>query len=304
MDTSHAQKDNVAVSDARTGFGGPVDDGLFGPSSIAWKVVGHPMAFVGGLRSLIIGALHPLIAAGTVEHSDYKGRPVDRLRTTSRYVNATVFGDLTAAREAAELVKRAHRRVKGTDPLTGKPYDAADPEEQLWVHCVAWHSYMASYRAYVGRLTPEQQDLYVAEGVAAAEMIGIPRARVPSSVAELREYWAAMRPQLCVGAYGRELIDFVMRPSFPTELLPFRLPYAVLVKLAVGIIPRDLRSMMGLSQPGPVDAALVATGRSVATAIGRPGARDLMEVLFGKEVRALRQAARAKAKDATRRRVA
>jgi uncharacterized protein (DUF2236 family) len=42
------------------------DDGLFGPSSVTWRVIGHPMAFVGGLRSLIIGALHPLVAAGTV----------------------------------------------------------------------------------------------------------------------------------------------------------------------------------------------------------------------------------------------
>src|ERR1051325_5486774 len=131
MDTSRAHKHNDAVSGSTTGLTDRIDDGLFGPSSVAWKVVGHPMAFVGGLRSLIIGALHPLVAAGTVEHSDYKNRPVDRLRTTSRYVNATVFGDTAAAREAAELVKRAHRRVKGTDPLSGRPYDAADPDEQL-----------------------------------------------------------------------------------------------------------------------------------------------------------------------------
>jgi len=276
------------------------DDGLFGPSSVAWRVVGHPMAFVGGLRSLIIGALHPLVAAGTVEHSDYRSRPVDRLRTTSRYVNATVFGDRDAARQAAAMVLRAHRRVKGIDPVTGKQYDAANVDEQVWVHSVAWHSYMAAYRAYAGRLTEQEQDRYVAEGVAAATMIGVPAERVPASVADLRDYWATMRPQLCVGAYGRELIDFVLHPTFPTELLPFVVPYSMLVRLAVAIIPRDLRSIMGMSQPRALDVATGPAGRSIARALVMPGVRDLMEVLFGGDVRALRRGARAKARDASR----
>jgi len=276
------------------------DDGLFGPSSVAWRVVGHPMAFVGGLRSLIIGALHPLVAAGTVEHSDYRSRPVDRLRTTSRYVNATVFGEREAARQAAAMVLRAHRRVKGIDPVTGKQYDAANVDEQVWVHSVAWHSYMAAYRAYAGRLTEQEQDRYVAEGVAAATMIGVPAERVPASVADLRDYWATMRPQLCVGAYGRELIDFVLHPTFPTELLPFVVPYSMLVRLAVAIIPRDLRSIMGMSQPRALDVATGPAGRSIARALVMPGVRDLMEVLFGGDVRALRRGARAKARDASR----
>ena len=276
------------------------DDGLFGPSSVAWRVVGHPMAFVGGLRSLIIGALHPLVAAGTVEHSDYRSRPVDRLRTTSRYVNATVFGDREAARQAAAMVLRAHRRVKGIDPVTGKQYDAANVDEQVWVHSVAWHSYMAAYRAYAGRLTEQEQDRYVAEGVAAATMIGVPAERVPASVVDLRDYWATMRPQLCVGAYGRELIDFVLHPTFPTELLPFVVPYSMLVRLAVAIIPRDLRLIMGMSQPRALDVASVPAGRSIARALVMPGVRDLMEVLFGGDVRALRRGARAKARDASR----
>jgi uncharacterized protein (DUF2236 family) len=270
------------------------DDGLFGPSSVTWRVVGHPMAFVGGLRSLIIGALNPLVAAGTVEHSDYRNRPVERLRTTSRYVNATVFGDREAARAAADMVMRVHRRVHGTDPVTGQPYDASNIDEQVWVHSVAWHSYMSAYRAYVGGLSPEERDRYIAEGVAAAAMIGVPPERVPASVADLRDYWSSMRPHLCVGAYGRELIDFVLRPSFPPELLPFAAPYGMLVRLAVAIIPRDLRAMMGMSQPRALDAATVPVGRSIARTLTLPGVRDLMEVLFGSDVRALRRGARAK----------
>lgn len=305
MDTTDKAKHNVGLVARPTLILRTADDdGLFGPSSVTWRVIGHPFAFVGGLRSLLIGALHPLVAAGTVEHSEFRTRPVDRLRTTSRYVNATVFGDEQAARAAAAMVRSVHRRVHGTDPLTGKPYDATDPDEQLWVHCVAWHSYLAAYRAYVGTLSAEEQDRYLAEGVVAAELIGVPPERVPASMDALRAYWASMRPQLGVGTYGRELIDFVLRPSFPIELLPFKAPYAVLVRLAVSIIPRDLRALMGFDGPRALDLAAIPAGRSVATALVLPGVRDLMEWLFGADVRTLRRSARAKARDASRTRVA
>jgi len=201
------------------------------------------------------------------------------------------------------MVLRAHKRVKGTDPVTGKPYDAANVDEQVWVHSVAWHSYMASYRAYAGRLTAEEQDRYIAEGVAAATMIGVPAERVPASLADLRDYWSTMRPQLCVGAYGRELIDFVLHPTFPTELLPFVVPYSMLVRLAVAIIPRDLRSMMGMPRVRALDIASIPAGRSMARMLVMPGVRDVMEVLFGGDVRALRRDARARAKNASRPRV-
>jgi len=253
---------------------------------------------------LIVGALHPAVAAGTVEHSNYRSRPVDRLRTTSRYVNATVFGDTEAARNAAAMVRRAHRHVHGTEPITGKPYDAADHGSQIWVHSVAWHSYLVAYRTYVAGLSDAEQDRYMAEGVAAASILGVPAELVPSSVAQQRQYWEAILPQLCVGANARELIDFVLHPVFPTELLPFRAPYEVLVQLAIAIIPRHLRAMAGLSRPRAIDAAVRAAGKPLAAALGMPGPRDLMEILFGNEVRALRRGARGRSKGSAAKRVA
>ena len=68
-------------------------EGLLGPDSVAWRVIGHPVSLVGGLRSLILQALHPLAMAGVAQHSDYRRRPLDRLQRTSHYVAATTFGD-------------------------------------------------------------------------------------------------------------------------------------------------------------------------------------------------------------------
>jgi uncharacterized protein (DUF2236 family) len=123
------------------------DEGLFGPRSMAWRVIGHPSALVGGLRSLLIQSLHPLAMAGVANHSNYQRKPIARLRGTASYVAATTFGSTAAAHAAAERVRRVHAKVRGVDKVTGKPYSADDPEIALWVHCVEWHSFLAGYRA-------------------------------------------------------------------------------------------------------------------------------------------------------------
>src|SRR3954471_21699708 len=107
------------------------DRGLLGPDSVAWKVVGHQVSLVGGLRSLIIQSLHPLAMAGVAQHSDYRNRALDRLRGPAYYVAATTFGDLQTAHAAAARVRRIHSQVRGIDPVTGRPYSADDPDTQL-----------------------------------------------------------------------------------------------------------------------------------------------------------------------------
>ncbi len=224
------------------------DQGLLGPGSVAWKVVGHQVSLVGGLRSLIVQSLHPLAMAGVAQHSDYRNRSLDRLRRTAHYVAATTFGDTETALAAAARVKSIHRKVRGTDPVTGLPYSADDPETQLWVHCVEWHSFLASYRAYGGRLTREEQDQYLYEGVRIAALLDVPEDTVPASVAEYRDYFEQVRPRLCVSESARAAIDFVMHPPMTRELLPLQLPLRVTAAAAMAIVPRDLRVMAGIEQ--------------------------------------------------------
>jgi uncharacterized protein (DUF2236 family) len=130
---------------------GLVDRGLFGPGSITWRVHSNPVMIVGGLRALLIQALHPLAMAGVTQYSDFRSDPLRRLRGTSAYVHAVTFGDTRTAHEAAARVKRLHGRVKGVDQVTGRPFSARDPETLTWVHCVEVHSFLAGYRAYGGR---------------------------------------------------------------------------------------------------------------------------------------------------------
>jgi uncharacterized protein (DUF2236 family) len=243
--------------------------GLFGPKSVTWKVHAHPVLIVGGLRALMIQALHPLAMAGVAQYSDFRSDPLRRLRGTARYVHAVTFGDAATARAAADRVKRIHLAVRGTDPVTGRRFAASDPELLLWVHCVEVHSFLAGVRAYGYRLSAGEQDRYLAEQVAAAELIGIPRDRVPDSRATYRAYFAEMLPRLCTSAEAAATIDFVRRPSLPDRRLQIAAAPAlrVLGQAATALVPRSLRPIAGVPEPGPGDlparAAVVVASRAL-----------------------------------------
>src|SRR3954469_19756988 len=110
------------------------DGGLLGPTAVAWAVTSHPGALIGGLRALILQALHPHAMAGVAQHSDYRTRGLNRLQRTAYYVAAGVFGDTETAYKAGDLVKKMHRKVRGVDPITRERYSADDPDTQVWVH--------------------------------------------------------------------------------------------------------------------------------------------------------------------------
>ena len=67
----------------------PVDEGFFGPGSVAWRVSSDLSSPVAGLRALHLQALHPLAMAGVDQHSDWRQDPVGRLAATNAYL-ATV----------------------------------------------------------------------------------------------------------------------------------------------------------------------------------------------------------------------
>jgi uncharacterized protein (DUF2236 family) len=275
------------------------EEGLLGPESVAWRVIGHPVSIVGGLRSLIVQSLHPLAMAGVAQHSDYRRRPLDRLRRTSHYVAATTFGDRATAEAAAARVRRIHRRVRGTDPVTGAPYSADDPETQLWVHCVEWHSFLAAYRTYAtARLSPEEEDRYIAEGAPIAALLGVPEESVPDSVAAMRAYFARVRPQLCVSDSTRDAIGFVLNPPLTRDLIPLQVPLRVTAAAAVAITPHDLRRLAGIGQPRIVDGLLRAAVPPAAAALRLPLLRDAPGLVLGSESHELGRQARRRLADA------
>lgn len=251
---------------------------------MAWKVVSHPASFVGGLRSLIIQSLHPLAMAGVANHSDYKGRPLARLRRTAYYVAATTFGTTAQAHAAAARVRAVHSRIRGTDPVTGKAYSADDPETQLWVHNVEWHSFLVAYRKFGGRLSRSDEDRYLSEGARAASLLGVPESIVPKTIGELRSYWARMRPLLCVSEQARQAIDFVLDPPIMfDETLAYQVPVRISARAALALLPRYIRRIVNLPEPGAVEVASGMMIRSGSMLLRLPLMREAPSVFLGRE---------------------
>ena len=190
----------------------PADDGFFGPRSVTWRLSTDLSGVIGGLRSLMIQALHPLAMAGVDQHSDWRQDPVGRLAATQSYVTTVSVGDRTTAERVSARVRRIHEHVRGTDPVTGQPYAAGDPGLLLWVHAALVDSTIVAVRMFGAGLSGQDADRYVAEMVAAAELIGIPREMVPSSVAALDQYLASVRPVLKATPAARESMAYLLDP--------------------------------------------------------------------------------------------
>nr|WP_275427586.1 oxygenase MpaB family protein [Burkholderia sp. JP2-270] len=121
-----------AITRTRTGFPidlstPPGDPGLFGPRSVAWLVHDDfPAMMVGGIRALILQALHPLALAGVLEHSRFRQDMRGRLARTAQFIAGTTYGSARDANGLIEHVNRIHRDVAGTS-ADGRPYAATDP---------------------------------------------------------------------------------------------------------------------------------------------------------------------------------
>ncbi|HEX6547733.1 MAG TPA: oxygenase MpaB family protein [Candidatus Dormibacteraeota bacterium] len=226
------------------------DLGLFGPDSVAWRLHRHPAMLIGGLRALMIQALHPLAMAGVANHSNYRHDVWGRFNRSANYVTLTVFGDTPAAEAAGRKVRAVHRSIHGIDGITGKPYAAEDPDLLLWVHACLVDSFIAAYRAYVGPLSERDADRYLGEMVRQAELAATPAEIVPRTERDLRAYLESVEPQLVLTPAAREAFEILLDPPDP----PWHWPVAI--RAAIAILPERHRARYGVGVSRLTAAAL------------------------------------------------
>jgi uncharacterized protein (DUF2236 family) len=252
----------------------PADDGLFGPTSVTWRLSADLARPVAGLRALMMQALHPLAMAGVDQHSDWRRDPVGRLAATSAYLATISFGDRAAAQRAAARVRRIHEHINGADPVTGRPYQASDPALLLWVHAALVDSNLAAGRLFGTALSAEDGDRYVAEMVVAAELVGVPGGLVPASAAALGDYISSVRPELrCTPAAAESMAYLLDPPGLDDDLAEI---WADIRDGVLAALPDWAREMYGYSVPGPLTPARQteirqALGVLDAVYLGEPG---------------------------------
>jgi len=138
--TASPQHTGTAVAPADTGE----DFGLFGPSSVTWRVHLEPVLWVAGLRALYLQALHPQVMRGTAQNSALfdRDRAWQRFQRTADFVAIRTFGTIEEIARAGRRIDGVGARVRGHDPDSGVQFRIDDPELLLWVHCGEIDSYV------------------------------------------------------------------------------------------------------------------------------------------------------------------
>ncbi|MBA3799539.1 MAG: DUF2236 domain-containing protein [Geodermatophilaceae bacterium] len=244
--------------------------GLFGPDSVTWRVHADPLLIVGGIRALLMQALHPLALAGVVEHSGFREDPWGRLGRTAEFVATLSYGTRSDALKAAARVRGAHRGLVGIEPDSDTPYRVDDPALLLWVHCCEVDSFLSTARRSGVELSEADADRYLSEQVRAAELVGIPADDVPADRNDLATYFTDMAPMLRATAEATRALRFLLAPPMPAwvrVLTPARPAWGGIAALSFALLPPWARRMYRMPGLATTDAAATAGVRALRTSL-------------------------------------
>jgi uncharacterized protein (DUF2236 family) len=151
------------------------------------------------------------------------------------------------------------------------------------VHAALVESGLAAAARYGAALTTAEQDQYVAEMTAVAELIGVPAHRfadggAPASVAELDAYFEEVRPSLATSKSTEDTASYLIgMPDVEPELAD---AWQVLAAAAVTSLPGWARDMYGFCAvpPGREEVRQVL-GVLDAVNLGEPGVLEARQRL-------------------------
>lgn len=241
-----------------------MDDGLFGPRSVTWRVHLEPVLWVAGLRALLLQSLEPRVMRGTYQNSALfdPAKAWARFERTVEFVGTRTFGSTAEVEVAAARVRRLHAKLRGHDPDTGESFALDEPENLLWVHCTEVESY-AHIARRVGIVDAAGENRYLAESVRAARVIGLRDA--PASRSEMDDYYRRRRPDLRITDEARAAVGNLFAPKGQAPQL-VKLAIPVVASLSLTTLPRWARRLYGLPGLPTTDLGTTATLRALRTA--------------------------------------
>ena len=217
--------------------------GLYLPNQAPWIVHADFATLVGGIRALLMQALHPGSLTGVRQHSRYKDDPLGRLAGTIRWLTVTTFGPMASNQKEADRVNRLHTRVKGeyqTSTGESRQYQAADKDLLLWVHVAFMDSFLRTHQNYSKRPIPGGADDYVRLWAASVKPLGLEVA--PQNEAELLETLRGFDKDLVVTEETRDVIKWIKNPPLPLLAKPF---YRLFFFAALASMPSNYQALIG-----------------------------------------------------------
>lgn len=220
------------------------DIGLFAPEDAPWIIHRDFSTLVGGVRALLMQALHPGSLAGVAQHSRYEQDPLGRLSGTIRWLTVTTFGSVEAVQNEAGRVNRMHTKVSGeyqTAQGETSSYRAADPRLLLWVHIAFMESFLRAHQNYSRAPIPGGADAYVKLWGKSVAPLGL--SDVPTSEQELNQLLDQFSEELIVTEKTKSVINWIRKAPLPALTKPV---YKLLFYSAVASLEPRFRDLIGI----------------------------------------------------------
>src|SRR5437764_15462293 len=90
--------------------------GVFGPSSVTWRMNREAILFLAAGRALLLQLAHPWVAAPVAAHSNALTDPVARFHRSFKEVFVMVFGTVDQAFAAVKSLHLRHVLIAGVLP--------------------------------------------------------------------------------------------------------------------------------------------------------------------------------------------
>jgi uncharacterized protein (DUF2236 family) len=181
------------------------NEGIFGPSSVSWKVNREAALFLGAGRAALLQLAHPWVAAALDQHSNLRNDPLARFHNTFRVVFTMIFGTLDQALAASHHLYHLHTRIKGELPAEagayrrGTSYQANEVHALLWVYATLVESALLAYDMVMPALSADEREMYYSESRRMAALFGIAADALPADWSGFEAYNRAMWDSDAVG---------------------------------------------------------------------------------------------------------
>jgi uncharacterized protein (DUF2236 family) len=220
---------------------------------IVQRINSERIVVLGWSRAILLQVAHPLVAAGVVQHSAFRGSVLQaavRLHHTVSAMLSLVFGDPAARDAAVARIRAIHTKVNGTLAEhvgrfpAGTRYSAEDPALLLWVHATLLDSTADIYQRVMAPLTRADLDSMCVESAPLLHDLGGDPAATPMDWDALQRYIAEVYASgtLAVSDDARLLGRAVLSPRAAGMVVPFSRTQEL---LTVGLLPPHIRAAYG-----------------------------------------------------------
>lgn len=219
--------------------------GLYSPEDAPWIVHGDMATLVGGVRALLMQALHPGSLIGVKNHSRYQSDPLGRLAGTIQWLTVTTYASKEAILQEASRVRCMHSKVKGIYSdvqARERKYNASDPHLLLWVHIAFMESFLRCHQTYSSVSIPGGADAYIRLWSRSVEPLGLSHS--PQNEKELLDNLENFYSELVVNNDTREVLEWLKNPPLNSWIVSA--VYRLLYQAAYVTLPKSCKKMIGL----------------------------------------------------------